>query len=248
MCKDDDRKIIKIRMPIDVKYLFKKFNELDQFIPVDFDDEGCIPDFIKFDRNDKDLYSTIEEILTVYVNHKSNKLNDSENINKCYYINFSEKLFKEGMINKCTFDIVEWFDDYINDNVEIKALYTELSKSLFKSKEKYIDYLNNGENIENIDSIHLSRINCIENFNLVMKRVILDNFNNEIDTLTEHMVENIVEDSNYNKVKSSILEAIGYFKIIGIGFINENVNIIMDNLISEIREEHYKACFVSQYF
>ena len=53
--------------------LFKQLEELEEFVDVNFNEEGLIPEYIEFDRKDKSLYATIEELLTMYVNNKNVK-------------------------------------------------------------------------------------------------------------------------------------------------------------------------------
>ena len=55
---------------VDGKDFFNQLEKLNSVMDVDFTESGEIPDYIVFDRTNKNLYYTIEELLTVFVNNK----------------------------------------------------------------------------------------------------------------------------------------------------------------------------------
>lgn len=80
----DDVPVIRIDTGfVNVKRLLEQLKELDNYINVDFTSDGKIPEYIEFDRGNEDLYITIEEILTIFVNNKDEFIseeNDNNNV------------------------------------------------------------------------------------------------------------------------------------------------------------------------
>ena len=69
--KEEIPKIIITSKIFNTSKFFKQLEELEQFTNVDFDEDGMIPEYIEFNREDENMYIMIEELLTVYVNNKN---------------------------------------------------------------------------------------------------------------------------------------------------------------------------------
>ena len=67
---------------INTTKIIRQLEECEQYVNVDFTEDGKIPDFIEFDRDDENLYITVEEILSIYVNSKKSIEVDDENISE----------------------------------------------------------------------------------------------------------------------------------------------------------------------
>ena len=96
---------------VNVNKLFDKLKELEQYVDVGFTEEGLIPEYIEFDRTDKELYIMIEEVLSIYVNEKMEMVREYEEAiikdlgkeynsdDELFYV-FPMLMFESGSVNK----------------------------------------------------------------------------------------------------------------------------------------------------
>lgn len=224
---------------IDTNILFKRFEEIDQHITVDFDEDGMIPKYIEFDRSNESLYYTIEEILTVYINQRdNNKIHDDKNTSE-FSVEFPVEMFREGTFKKCVLDVVKWFDESGKTDIESNNIYNKLIEFLYKTNQEYIKILNNNMLFDTIKTLHIERLCVIETTMINIKQRKMDLFTDEIDNIYNYMINNIKDNIEY---RSFISNNISRFKTDGLNYINNRINLITDSIIEIIRYEYYKAC------
>lgn len=170
--------------------LFNKLTELNEYVKVDFDENGEIPDYIEFDRNDKDKYSTIEEVLTMFVNYNLDdiKENDDELILK-----FPPYMFKEyvGELN------IEYMCKQSVTDTEIVKVLQDYDEYLAATKEVYLEYLDAGKSLEDINNIHLMRVANIEDMSLKIKCRIKYLFERSILKFFDNSMKYVIDNHEY---------------------------------------------------
>lgn len=194
---------------IDTTKILKELKELDKYVDVNFTEDGMIPDYIEFDRTDKNLYITIEEILTTYVNSKmKEEMVEEEEYVKDFpnkEIKSSEDelkhifpllMFKKGTVKRedTVIDIERMLDYFINCNKHIVFLITNFDQYYDLLLQSYVNSLKYNYNSDKIKKLHLDAVMELEQTVLLIQEILTDSLFTYLDNMYKNMIDNTLYD------------------------------------------------------
>ena len=235
---------------INTTKIIRQLEECEQYVNVDFTEDGKIPDFIEFDRDDENLYITLEEILSIYVNSKKSIEVDDENISEFpnKEIQSSENdlkhifpllMFKKGTVKRedTVIDIEKMLSYFLSCNKHIVFLINNYDSYYELVLTSYLNSLKFNYKKDKIQKIHLDAVNELEQTLLLIQELLTESLFNYLDTMYGKMIDNVLhEDYKYDlAIKFTTMKNAGELRIFD--YIKEKRNMIMDVLTLS----YYKA-------
>lgn len=207
--KDDIPKIVISNRLFNTEKLFKQLEELDEYVEVNFNEEGLIPEFIVFDRNDEELYATVEEILTVYINNKQTVDNaqDKDNVREftkegiqssddgLKHI-FPISMFKKGTVARedTMIDIERLLAYFIGCNKNIVFLVNNYDYYYDLLLQSYENSLKFDYNVDKFKKMHIDAVVELEHTLLLIQEILTDALFFYLDELYNKMINNVIYD------------------------------------------------------
>lgn len=223
---------------VTVETLFDKLVDLNKYIKVDFDENGEIPEYIEFDRDDKDMLAIVEETLTLFINcdkpyNSKEHKNDDED--KKYILTFSSDMFN-GHIDDTKINLKYMFNQACKDD-EILKMIKEIDEYLLSSKETLLEYLDDNKSLEELNGLHSLRIASVEDMSLSLKNRYNDLINQCLDAIFKSLMEDVKDNIKY---KLLICNDMVDFKNRAHNYINAYVDERCGGIMEVLRAEFYK--------
>ena len=207
--KDDVPKLKITGGLINTKKIINQLEELEKYVDVNFNEEGLIPEYIEFDRLDKDLYSTIEEILTVYVNSKTKieedveydnikdfPFNEPQSTNNDLKHIFPILMFKKGTVKRedTIIDIEKMLTYFINCNKHVVFLINSFDKYYEFLLGSYVNSLKYDYKEDKLKKMHIDAIVRLEQTLLLIQDILTESLFNYLDNMYNNMIDNVLYD------------------------------------------------------
>lgn len=250
--KDDIPKIVISNRLFNTEKLFKQLEELEEYVEVNFNEEGLIPEFIVFDRNDEELYATVEEILTVYINNKQTVDNTQDKDNVREFIKegiqssddglkhiFPILMFKKGTVARedTMIDIERLIAYFIGCNKNIVFLVNNYDYYYDLLLQSYENSLKFNYNADKFKKMHIDAVVELEHTLLLIQEILTDALFFYLDELYNKMINNVIyDDYKFDiAIKFTLMKNSGEMRIME--YVREK-----KTLISEALEiAYYKA-------
>ena len=249
--KEDIPKIVITNRFFDTVKLFKQLEELEEFVDVDFDEEGMIPDYIEFDRHDKDLYVTIEELLTMYVNNKVVKEDEvDDNVREFNNMEIQSSddelkhifpilMFKKGTVKRedTVIDANKMIAYFMTSNKEIVFLINNYDYYYELLLQSYINSLKFDYGKDKLKKLHVDAMVELEHTLLLIQEILTESLFTYLDETYSKLIDNVLYDDYKFDIalKFTMTKNSGEMKIID--FIKEKRNLISEALVIA----YYKA-------
>lgn len=190
---------------VNVNKLFDKLKELEQYVDVGFTEEGLIPEYIEFDRTDKELYIMIEEVLSIYVNEKIEMVREYEEAiikdlgkeynsdDELFYV-FPMSMFESGSVNKedTVVDVRKMFGFFINCNKEILSLVSLYDVYHSNTMKLYICELINNKDDKKIRRLYLDAVMELEKMLMEIEETTINLLFKYLDNSYYKLVDNVL--------------------------------------------------------
>lgn len=195
---------------IDTSTLIKKLIEMEKYVDVNFTENGLIPGYIDFDRTNSDLYNTIEEILTVYVNNKKQILEEESiknepyvdeefNPDKMVFI-ISSDLFKSDYKEDIVVDIKKYHENILKFDIENNKFIDEFDNVYNASREKYLELLDSNGTRNDVKEIYYKTVLELEKSVLEMREHQTELLFKQVDIIYNDIISNLVDDESIQEI------------------------------------------------
>lgn len=191
---------------IDTSTLIKNLIEMEKYVDVNFTESGIIPDYIDFDRTNSDLYNTIEEILTVYVNNKNQILEEESSKNEPYIdeefnpdkLRFiiSSDAFKGDYKEDVIIDVKKYHENILNNDIENRKFIDEFDNAYNASKEKYLELLDSNGTKDDVKEVYYRMVLELEKSVLEMREYQTELLFKHVDIIYNDIIDNLVSDEH----------------------------------------------------
>ena len=249
--KEDIPKIVITSRFFNTVKLFKQLEELEEFVNVDFTEDGMIPDYIEFDRQDESLYVTIEELLTVYVNNKNPKKEEvDDNVREFNNVEIQSSsddlkhvfpllMFKKGTVKRedTVIDVDRMISYFMSCNKEILFLINKFDYYYDILLQSYATSLKYDYTQDKFKKMHVDAITELEYTLLIIQDILTESLFTYLDESYNKLICNVVhEDYKFDiALKFTMTKNSGEMRIIE--FIKEKRSLISDALVVS----YYKA-------
>lgn len=250
--KEDIPKIVISNRLFNVEKLFKQLEELEEYVEVKFNEEGSIPEYIEFDRNDEYLYSAVEEILTVFINNKTQLSGNNHRDNVREFTKegiqssddelrhiFPILMFKKDTITReeTVIDIDKMLAYFMSCNKHIVFLINNYDQYYDLLLQSYANSLKFDYDENKFKKMHIDAMVELEHTLLLLQEILTDSLFVYLDELYDKMINNLLYDDYKFDValKFTIMKNSGEMRVID--FIKEKRNLISEALIIA----YYKA-------
>lgn len=231
--------------------LFKQLEELEEFVDVNFNEEGLVPEYIEFDREDKSLYATIEELLTMYVNNKNvkeDKVDDNvrefnnveiqSSVDDLKHV-FPMLMFKKGTVKRedTVIDVDKMISYFMSCNKKIVFLINNYDYYYDLLLQSYINSLKFDYGQDKLKKLHIDAMVELEHTLLLIQEILTDSLFTYLDEMYHKLIDNVLYDDYKFDIalKFTMTKNSGELRIID--FIKEKRNLISEALIIA----YYKA-------
>ena len=218
---------------VDGKDFFNQLEKLNSVMDVDFTESGEIPDYIVFDRTNKNLYYTIEELLTVFVNNKKSNVNELN-------FRFNDEIFVDGYDGIREIDIESIYEYVVSINDNSRILLENMIKELNETKLEYVELMKEGKPLTDYTDTHIKRLGIVEKTMMDIKdnRIALMHYS--LDTIFYTIENNLKE-----KDEDILNDTIGYFKSLSIDYVIDRVDNDSQEIYDCVRNEYYEMKMLS---
>lgn len=249
--KEDIPKIIITSRFFNTVKLFKQLEELEEFVNVNFTEEGMIPDYIEFDRQDEGLYITIEELLTVYVNNKNSKKEEvDDNVREFGNVEIQSSsddlkhtfpllMFKKGTVKRedTVIDVDRLISYFMSCNKDILFLINNFDYYYDLLLQTYASSLKFEYTQDKFKKMHVDAMSELEYTLLLVQEILTDSLFTYLDEMYNKLIDNVLYDDYKFDIalKFTMTKNSGEMRIID--FIKEKRTLISEALIIA----YYKA-------
>ena len=230
---------------LNTEKIIKQLEKLEEYVDVNFTEDGFIPDYIEFDRDNQDLYITIEEILTVYVNNKKQTDNECEeefeNIkefpNEDIHSSKDELvhifpliMFKKGTVKRenLVIDIDTMLKFFMGSNKHIIFLINNYDQYYDFLLQTYSNSLKFEYSLDKFKKMHVDAICELEQTLLLIQEILTDSLFTYLDESYNKLINNVVHDDYKFDIalKFTIMKNAGEMRILD--FIKEKRQLISE--------------------